>query len=76
MTEDNAAPSYTRLCDKILESLNLALDQKDAGIADTLARALEASVTRNAGGQGFIERRQYPEEVLQALDRLENLKAG
>ena len=47
----------TRLSDRILYALELALDQNDVSISETLTRALEMSMTRNTGGGEFIERR-------------------
>lgn len=68
--------SYHRLSDKILTALELSLDQEDIAISDMLARALEMSMTRNAGGAGFTERREFSKEIEQALIRLENLRHG
>lgn len=70
MTEKN----YARLCDFILQALNLSIDQKDAAISDLLSRALEMSMTRNAGGRDFIERRDMSDEIEKALGRLDALK--
>lgn len=64
-----------RLSDRILSALQLALDQKDVTIADTLVRALEMSMTRNTGGDMFVERREYPQEMEDLMDRLDELKA-
>ena len=41
---------YQRLSDLILEAMSLSLSQKDVAISDILSRALEMSITRNAGG--------------------------
>ena len=59
-----------RLSDRILYAMELALMQKDLEIADTLKRALEQAMTRNTGGGMFIERRDYPEYIQNALDEL------
>lgn len=66
--------SYQRLSDLILEALNLSLEQKDVVISDILSRALEMSITRNAGGRDFIERRDLSKDVEQALEKLYALK--
>lgn len=63
-----------RLSDRILYAFELALDQEDYPIAAQLARALELSMTRNTGGGEFIERRDYPLEIENAMDRLQELK--
>ena len=68
-------PEYTRLSDEILKALTVALDQEDIEIASTLNQALEQSMTRNAGGGDFVERRNFPDEIDQALKRLDALKA-
>ena len=65
---------YQRLSDLILEALSLALDQKDVVISDILSRALEMSITRNAGGRDFIERRDLSHDVELALEKLYALK--
>lgn len=66
--------SYQRLSDLILEALSLSLDQKDVVISDILSRALEMSITRNAGGRDFIERRDLSGDVEIALEKLHALK--
>ncbi|HCS22454.1 MAG TPA: hypothetical protein DIW20_01790, partial [Rhodospirillaceae bacterium] len=65
MTEDRP---YQRLSDLILEALTLSLEQKDVVISDILSRALEMSITRNAGGRDFIERRDLSQDVESALE--------
>lgn len=67
-------PEEMRLGALILPALNLAIKQKDIAIAEMLARALEAAMTRKAGGAGFVERRNYPEGVLMAFQKLDELK--
>jgi hypothetical protein len=64
----------TRLSDRILFALELALEQSDAAIAETLTRALEMSMTRNTGGGEFIERRDYPPEMETAMEKLSELR--
>jgi len=71
MTEDRP---YQRLSDLILEALTLSLEQKDVVISDILSRALEMSITRNAGGRDFIERRDLSQDVESALEKLYALK--
>lgn len=66
---------YQRLSDKILDALNVALDQKDVALAELLSRAMEMSMTRNAGGRGFIERRDLSDAMEVAIERLTKLKA-
>jgi hypothetical protein len=66
--------NYQRLSDLVVKAMRLALDQKDVAIADILSRALEMSLTRNAGGRGFIERREMSGEIDKALDDLIALK--
>ncbi len=63
-----------RLSDRVLFALDLALDQKDVIVADLLSNVLEVAMTRNAGGQQFVERRDFPEEVEDAFRRLDELK--
>ncbi len=63
-----------RLSDRILFALELALHQKDLALAEALNHALELSMTRNSGGGEFIERRDYPREVEEALNQLRGLK--
>jgi hypothetical protein len=65
---------YQRLSDLILEALSLSLEQKDVVISDILSRALEMSITRNAGGRDFIERRDLSKDVESALEKLYALK--
>jgi len=64
----------TRLSDRILFALELALEQNDAIISETLTRALEMSMTRNTGGGEFIERRDYPPEMELAMQKLSELR--
>lgn len=74
MTDKTTEPGFTRLSDRILFALEKALDQEDVAICDMLVRALDMSMTRNAGGGEFIERRDYPPEIEKAMDRLAALK--
>ena len=66
---------HERMSDRILYALELALDQEDVDISETLKLALELAMTRNTGGGMFVERRDYPERIQQALERLNTLKS-
>jgi|MDSW01.2.fsa_nt_gb hypothetical protein len=68
--------SESRLSDRILFAMELALAQEDVETADTLRMALEKSITRNTGGGVFIERRDYPARAQKAFDKLFELKAN
>lgn len=63
-----------RLSDRILYALELAIEQEDISIAEALVRALELAMTRNTGGGEFVERRDYPPEIREAMDRLREIK--
>ncbi len=71
---DQREKDKIRLSDRILSSLELALQQKDLKIAELLVRALEVSMTRNTGGGEFVERRDYPPEIEKAMDLLYDLR--
>ncbi|MCB1593170.1 MAG: hypothetical protein KDI90_12040, partial [Alphaproteobacteria bacterium] len=60
--------------DRILSALELALEQEDVKISELLTRALEQAMTRNTGGGEFVERRDYPPEIEQAMNRLYELR--
>ena len=64
---------HQRLSALVLEALELAIEQKDKDLSSALANVLELAMTRNAGGAGFTERREYPERVEKALDHLSTL---
>lgn len=66
--------SKIRLSDRILSALELSLQQGDVQISELLKSALELSMTRNTGGGEFIERRDYPPEIENAMDLLHELK--
>ncbi len=72
--DNNKRLNEMRLSDRILFAMELALDQKDVIVAEMLSGVLEVAMTRNAGGQKFVERRDYPESVTSALDRLDALR--
>lgn len=63
-----------RLSDRILSALDLALEQNDLKISELLTRALEQAMTRNTGGGEFIERRDYPPEIENAMNALSALR--
>lgn len=63
-----------RLSDRILSSLELALAQDDYKLSELLTRALELAMTRNTGGGEFIERRDYPPEIENAMSKLHDLR--
>lgn len=64
----------TRLSDRILFALELALEQNDLAIAELLTRGIEMSMTRNTGGGEFVERRDYPADLEEAMRKLNALK--
>ncbi len=66
--------NHHRMSDRILFALDMALKQEDVDIAEKLAHALDLSMTRNTGGGEFIERREYPEQIEDALNRFDELK--
>lgn len=71
MTENR---EQIRLSDRILSALELSLKQDDVKIAELLTRALEMAMTRNSGGGEFVERRDYPPEIEEAMNKLQTLK--
>ena len=70
----NMQDVYRRLSDKVIEALELAIQQEDVQISEYLANALELALTRNAGGGGFVERREISEGVVSLLEKYEHLK--
>lgn len=72
MTE--TALNKARLSDRIFYALQLANDQKDVQIAETLISALDMAMTRNTGGGEFVERRDYSVEYMNEIDRLNKIK--
>lgn len=69
-----AEQQHQRLADLILVALNLAIDQKDMQVSDLLSRALDMAMTRNAGGKDFVERRDFSDDVSEALKKLGELR--
>ncbi len=65
MTETNER----RLSERILAALELAIDQGCSDTARHLLAALEASLTRAAGGPGFVERRDLSGRMAEQIDR-------
>ncbi|MAI62522.1 MAG: hypothetical protein CBB87_08605 [Micavibrio sp. TMED27] len=72
---DDSEKDKIRLSDRILSALELALEQGDLKICELLTSAMEQSMTRNTGGGEFIERRDYPPEIEEAMDKLYALRA-
>jgi hypothetical protein len=73
--EQESGLKRIRLSDRILYALDLALQQEDVYLSEMLVKALEVAMTRNTGGGEFIERRDYPPEMEDALNRLADIKA-
>ncbi len=65
---------HARLSDRILSAMELALEQEDIQIAEILTNALDMSMTRNAGGGDFVERRDYSPAMEAAMARLHELQ--
>lgn len=65
---------HARLSDKILEALNLALEQEDVQVSEQLINALELAMTRSTGGKEYVERREYPEDVDAALKKYTEIR--
>jgi len=63
-----------RLSDRIMDALELALEQRDIDIAPLLSQALIMSLTRGTGGGDFTERRTLEERVIKAMDALHAMK--
>jgi lysophospholipase len=74
ITGDFSMTQAQRLYDPILEALNLAIEQQDLETAEHLEKALELSMTRMAGGRDFVERRDYPSEIEEAIESLRTLR--
>jgi hypothetical protein len=62
-----------RLSDKIISAFNQACDRGELEVAEHLARALEAALTRR-GGAGADEKRDDVEPVEVAFARLKALR--
>jgi len=72
--QDDLLSSRIRLSDRILTALELAVDQEDLKICESLVQDLDLSMTRNTGGGEFIERRDYSDEMQRAMDGYAELK--
>jgi hypothetical protein len=70
------AMEFKRLSDRILYALQLALEQKDLTVCEQLNMALESSLTRKAGGKGFVERRDFTAEYNAAQAKLVALRTN
>ena len=73
MSEELPMGDERRLGDRILYALELALEQKDLDVAELLAKALEATLTR-FGGPNAVDKRDLPERMLAAFDGLDRLR--
>jgi hypothetical protein len=62
-----------RLGDRILNALELAVEQGNLTVAEPLAQALELSMT-GFGGPDAVDHRGVPMRLLDALDRLDSLR--
>lgn len=71
---NNNEKDRIRLSDRILSALELSLQQKDLKISELLVRSLELAMTRNTGGNEFVERRDYPPEIETAMEKLYELR--
>ena len=69
-----AEKGQERLSDLVLVALTLALKQKDFAVSELLKSALEMSMTRGAGGKDFVERREFADEVQEALISFDALR--
>lgn len=68
------AMEFKRLSDRILYALQLALEQNDLRLSEMLNAALEESLTRKAGGKGFVERREFTAEYEAVMLKLNDLR--
>lgn len=68
------AMQFKRLSDRILYALQLALEQDDLRLSEMLNNALEESLTRKAGGKGFVERREFTAEYEAVMQKLNALR--
>ncbi len=75
MSHSEESLNKIRLSDRILNALELSLQQEDLEVSELLNRALEMSMTRNTGGGEFVERRDYPPEAEAAMEKFQELKA-
>lgn len=64
---------HIRLSDRIVYALELSLEQEDAEISKILLQALDMAMTRNTGGGEFIERRDYPPSIEEAIKKLNTI---
>lgn len=63
-----------RLADRILYAFKLSLDQNDKKISELLAEALELAMTRQTKKPDFVERREYPEELENCMEILNEMR--
>lgn len=71
--DDNEKNSI-RLSDRILSALQLAVEQKDVKISETLVAAIDLAMTRKTGGGEFVERRDYPPEMERVMSEYRKLQ--
>lgn len=71
---DGFIANKSRLSDRILFALELAIAQEDLKTAEILNTALEMSMTRKTGGGEFVERREYPQAIEMILSDLRDLR--
>ena len=64
---------YQRLSDLVLEALKLAIEQEDKEVSQQLVKTLELAMTRKSGGAGFVERREFTEDVENVLEKASSL---
>lgn len=62
-----------RLGDRILHALQLALEQRHLEVAEPLALALEAALTR-FGGKDMVDHREFTEAMDLAFVKLDELR--
>lgn len=64
---------YKRLSDLILQALKLSVEQQDIELSNHLNNALELAMTRGSGGEGFVERREFSEDIETVLSAYQKL---
>lgn len=70
--------SAIRLSDRILSALELSIQQNDLEISEMLLAAIEKTLIRKNHDANFVERRDYPVELDDALMKIAEMrkKAG
>lgn len=72
---DSKERSNIRLSDRILSALELALEQNDLEVSEILLTAIDQTLLRKTNDFNFVERRDYPPELDQALAKIQLLRA-